>query len=140
MASTGDRYGRAGKHDHDRLRVISEIHDGRSRDLLVKAGLASGHRFVEFGCGLGYVTRWAATQGAVATGIDASEEQVAAAQALTREAVVDQVEFRAGSVYEPGLEPGTVDVSYARWLMVHLQRPVDAMRAIYDALKPGGVM
>jgi SAM-dependent methyltransferase len=140
MSTIGDRYVLGGKRDHDRLRVISEIHDGRTRDLLVRAGLASGHRFVEFGCGLGYVTRWAATQGAVATGIDASEEQVAAAQALTREADVDRVEFRAGSVYEPALEPGSIDVSYSRWLMVHLQRPVDAMRAIHAALKPGGVM
>lgn len=140
MTTTGDRYILAGKHDHDRLRVISEIHDGRTRELLTKAGLSSGQRFVEFGCGLGYVTRWAATQGASATGIDASEEQVAAAQALTREAVIDQVEFRTGSIYEPGLDAGSVDVSYSRWLMVHLQRPVDAMRAIHAALKPGGVM
>src|ERR1044071_1801498 len=124
MATIGDRYVLGGKRDHDRLRVISEIHDGRTRDLLVRAGLTSGRRFVEFGCGLGYVTRWAATQGAIATGIDASEEQVTAAQALTREAVVDRVEFRADSVYEPGIEPGTLDVSYSRWLMVHLQRPV----------------
>ena len=140
MTTTGDRYILAGKHDHDRLRVLSEIHDGRTRRLLTKAGLSSGHRFVEFGCGLGYVTRWAATQGATVTGIDASEEQVAAAQALTREAVIDRVEFRAGSVYEPGLDAESVDVSYSRWLMVHLQRPVDAMRAIHAALKPGGVM
>jgi len=138
--TTTDRYLLAGKHDHDRLRVISEIHDGRTRELLTKAGLSSGHRFVEFGCGLGYVTRWAATQGASATGIDASEERVVAAQALTREAVTDRVEFRAGSVYEPGLDAGSVDMSYSRWLMVHLQRPVDAMRAIHAALKPGGVM
>ena len=138
--TTTDRYLLAGKHDHDRLRVISEIHDGRTRKLLTKAGLSSGKRFVEFGCGLGYVTRWAATQGASVTGIDASEEQVAAAQALTREAVIDRVEFRAGSVYEPGLDTESIDVSYSRWLMVHLQRPVDAMRAIHAALKPGGVM
>jgi len=138
--TTTDRYLLAGKHDHDRLRVISEIHDGRTRKLLTKAGLSSGKRFVEFGCGLGYVTRWAATQGASATGIDASEDQVAAAQALTREAVTDRVEFRAGSIYEPGLDAGSVDLSYSRWLMVHLQRPVDAMRAIHTALKPGGVM
>jgi SAM-dependent methyltransferase len=140
MTTIGDRYVLGGKRDHDRLRVISEIHDGRTRDLLVKAGLAAGHRFVEFGCGLGYVTRWAATQGAVVTGIDVNEEQIAAAQALTREAVVDQVEFRTGSVYDPGLDPGSLDVSYSRWLMVHLQRPVDAMRAIHKALKPGGLM
>jgi len=42
-------------------------------------------RFVEFGCGLGYVTRWAASEGARATGIDASEEQVAVAGRLARE-------------------------------------------------------
>ena len=57
MTMTGDRYILAGKHDHDRLRVISEIHDGRTRELLARAGLTQGHRFVEFGCGLGYVTR-----------------------------------------------------------------------------------
>jgi len=140
MTTIGDRYVLGGKRDHDRLRVISEIHDSRTRDLLVRAGLTSGRRFVEFGCGLGYVTRWAAAQGAVATGVDVNEEQIAAAQALTREAVIDSVEFRAGSVYDPGLESASVDVVYARWLMVHLQRPVDAMRAIHAALKPGGVM
>ena len=43
-------------------------------------------------------------------------------------------------MYEPGFEPGTIDVSYSRWLMVHLHRPVDAMRAIHTILKPGGVM
>jgi SAM-dependent methyltransferase len=140
MATIGDRYVLGGKRDHDRLQVIGEIHDGRTRELLVRAGLAAGHRFVEFGCGLGSVTRWAATQGADAIGFDVNHEQVAAAQALGREALLDRVEFRTGSVYEPGLDPDSVDLSYSRWLMVHLQRPVDAMRAIYAFLKPGGVM
>lgn len=31
-------------------------------------------------------------------------------------------------------------MSYSRWLMVHLKQPVEAMRAIYAVLKPGGVM
>jgi cyclopropane fatty-acyl-phospholipid synthase-like methyltransferase len=140
MTIAGDRYLLAGKRDHDRLRVISEIHDVQTRALLARAGLTSGHRFVEFGCGLGYVTRWAATQGADATGIDVSDEQIEAAQALTREAVIDRVEFRAASVYQPRLDPASLDLSYSRWLMVHLQRPVDAMRVIHAALKPGGVM
>ena len=39
-----------------------------------------------------------------------------------------------GSIYETGLEPASLDVAYSRWLMVHLQRPVEAMRAIYTAL------
>ena len=141
MSTIGDKYllG-SGRSDHDRLRVISEIHDGRTRELLLRAGVVPGHRFVEFGCGLGYVTRWAASEGAHATGIDLNEEQVAVAGELAREAGLKTAQFRTGNIYEPGLEPESVDVSYSRWLMVHLNRPVEAMRAIHAALKPGGVM
>ena len=77
MTTIGDKYllTGSGRSDHDRLRVISEIHDGRTRELLLRAGLAPGQRFVEFGCGLGYVARWAAGQGAYATGIDLNPVQ-----------------------------------------------------------------
>ena len=141
MSTIGDRYVLGtGRSDHDRLRVISEIHDGRTCELLVRAGLVAGHEFVEFGCGLGYVSRWAASQGANATGIDLNTEQVAVAHELAVDAGLANARFRAANVYEPGLAPGRVDMTYSRWLMVHLNRPVDAMRAIHTALKPGGVM
>jgi 2-polyprenyl-3-methyl-5-hydroxy-6-metoxy-1,4-benzoquinol methylase len=85
MSTIGDKYllG-AGRSDHDRLRVISEIHDRRTRELLRKAGLVAGHRFVEFGCGLGYVTRWAAGEGAQATGIDLNEDHLTVATQLAQ--------------------------------------------------------
>jgi SAM-dependent methyltransferase len=140
MTSVGDKYILPGKDDHDRLRTISEIHDGPTQELLKRAGFARGCSFVEFGCGLGYVTRWAAAGGAQATGIDVNEEQVQACRQLAREAGLSKAHFKTGSVYEPDFEPGTLDVSYSRWLMVHLNRPVDAMRAIHNVLKPGGVM
>jgi SAM-dependent methyltransferase len=141
MSAIGDNYVLgSGRSDHDRLRVISEIHDGRTRELLLRAGLAPGHRFVEFGCGLGYVTRWAAREGAHATGIDLNEDNIAVAGELARRAALKTAEFRTANIYEPGLEPESVDVSYCRWLMVHLAKPVEAMRAIHAILKPGGVM
>ena len=93
-----------------------------------------------FGCGMGYVTRWAASEGAKATGVDANEEQVKASQALADEAGLANADFRTGNIYDPGLQPESLDIAYCRWLMVHLNRPVDAMRAIYQALRPGGVM
>jgi SAM-dependent methyltransferase len=65
---------------------------------------------------------------------------MAVAAELAHEAGLKTVQFRSANIYEPGLEPESVDVSYSRWLMVHLNRPVDAMRAIHAALKPGGVM
>jgi 2-polyprenyl-3-methyl-5-hydroxy-6-metoxy-1,4-benzoquinol methylase len=141
MATLGDKYllG-SGRSDHERLRVISVIHDGSTRELLRKAGFVAGQRFVEFGCGLGYVTRWAASEGAQATGIDLNEHHLQVATELAREAGLKTANFRGANIYEPGLEAESVDVSYSRWLMVHLNRPVDAMRAIYGALRPGGVM
>src|SRR5262249_3027109 len=107
---------------------------------LIRAGFARECRFVEFGCGLGYVTRWAAAMGAHAVGIDVNEDQVKASQELATNAGLTTARFRTGSIYEPGIGAATLDISYCRWLMVHLNRPVEAMRAIYEALKPGGVM
>jgi SAM-dependent methyltransferase len=140
MKSVGDKYILPGQSDHDRLRVISEIHDGATRELLRQAGLASGLHFVEFGCGLGSVSLWAAAQGAHATGIDVNDEQIAACRKLAAAEGLDDIEFRTGDIYEPEFQPGSVDVAYCRWLMIHLNRPVDAMRAILKILKPGGVM
>jgi SAM-dependent methyltransferase len=87
MLTIGDKYllG-SGRNDQDRLHVISAIHDGRTRELLRKAGFVSGQRFVEFGCGLGYVTRWAASEGAHSTGIDLNEDHLAAATELAHQA------------------------------------------------------
>src|SRR5262245_55166674 len=85
-SGVGDNYILPGRRDHDRLRVISEIHDEQTRDLLLRAAFASGCHFVEFGCGLGYVTRWAAAMGADAVGIDVNEEQVEASRELAKAA------------------------------------------------------
>ena len=137
--AVGDNYILPGQSDHDRLRVISEIHDGATRGLLLQAGLAEGARFVEFGCGMGYVTRWAAEQGASATGLDVNEEQVRAATALIPPDLTN-ASFRTANIYEPGLEPASVDVAYCRWLLVHLNRPIEALRVIREALRPGGVV
>jgi ubiquinone/menaquinone biosynthesis C-methylase UbiE len=140
MAAVGDNYILPGQDDHDRLRMISEIHDGDTQELLRRAGFFRGCRFVEFGCGMGYVTRWAASEGAQAIGLDANEEQIRASQELATQEGLTNADFRRANIYESGLEPESVDIAYCRWLMVHLNRPVEAMRAIYRVLKPGGVI
>jgi SAM-dependent methyltransferase len=141
VPSVGDNYILPGRSDHDRLRTISEIHDGQTHLLLRRAGFAPGLHFAEFGCGLGYVTRWAASEGAAsATGYDVNEEQIQACQKLAQAAALPNARFRVANIYDPGLAPASLDIAYCRWLLVHLTRPIDALRVIYNSLKPGGVM
>jgi len=141
MPPFGDHYSFShGRSDHERLRMLCEIHDPYARELLLKAGLNSAHRYVEFGCGLGYVTRWASTHAANAIGTDLSTEHLDEARRLAEAAALPNVEFETANIYEHGLPPESFDYSYSRWLLVHLQRPVDAMKSIYTTLKPGGIM
>ena len=50
MSSFGDNYVLAsGRTGHDRLRMLCEIHDPHTRQLLVNAGLNSTLRYAEFG-------------------------------------------------------------------------------------------
>ena len=137
MSAHGDNYVLdAGKSGHARLRAISEIHDERTRTLLLGAGLEAGDRYVEFGCGLGYVTRWARLDRCRRARYRSQRGSDRGGNRTCR----GQTEFRVGSVYDHGLPPQNFDVSYSRWLLIHLNRPVDAMRSIYAALKPGGLM
>jgi 2-polyprenyl-3-methyl-5-hydroxy-6-metoxy-1,4-benzoquinol methylase len=140
MGSFGDRYIlESGRSGHERLRMLCEIHDPHTKALLLRAGLSAGHRYVEFGCGLGYIARWAATQVSDVTAINLSEEHLGEARRLAAADLRNIVWINA-SIYETGLSENSFDYAYARWMFVHLNRPIDAMRNVFEALKPGGIM
>lgn len=129
-----------GRDGHERLRLLCALHDPFSRRLLLDAGLCPGKTLVDFGCGLGCVSRWAATRGARTTGVDLSHDHVCEASRLAREAGIERVGFRQGSIYECDLPEGTFDFAYCRFLLSHLSRPVAAMRTMAACLRPGGVL
>lgn len=129
----------AGSAGHRRLHALCAIHDPHSRRLLEDAGLAEGARFAEFGCGLGYVLRWAAARGAEATGVDLSASHLAEARRLAESEGV-RVNLRNESVYAHTLAEGGFDIVYCRFVLSHLDRRVDALRAMARALRPGGLL
>ena len=129
-----------GRDGHERLRLLCEVHDPFSRRLLLDAGLGPGKTLVEFGCGLGHVSRWVAKRAAYATGIDLSHDHLDEACRLAREAGFENIDFRQGSIYESNLPEGAFDFAYCRFLLSHLSRPVAAMRAMAACLKPGGLL
>jgi SAM-dependent methyltransferase len=126
-----------------RLRLLQQMLEPSTRALLQRAGLHPGMHAVDFGCGLGGVSRLIAGMvgpaGSV-TGIDASLEQVDVASADASAAGMTNIQFLAASAYASGLDAARFDLAYCRLLLCHLQRPLDALAEMLRVLKPGGVL
>ena len=107
------------------------------RGYLQWAGLKSGDRVIDVGCGPGVISRLMAEfvgkQGYV-TGIDISEQLLATAEAIKAE----NSAFFHESVYDLSRHKSKYDFAYVRLLFQHLERPMNAMEQIYSTLKPGG--
>ena len=110
---------------------------------LAEIAIRPGERVVDFGCGLGQLTRdMARAAGVPALGIERSREQIAEALRLARAAHEEAlVELRAGDVLTPPLardEWGTFDVAHARFILEHVPQPLNVVRAMVRAVRPGG--
>lgn len=140
----GDQYVLAtGELAGKRLALLNAAYGPSTDRLLVQAGVSTGMRVVDFGCGTGNVTRQLArivgSLGHV-TGLDASLDQLKLAEQQTLEAGIHHASFKEANVYESGLPQATFDVAYARLILCHLQRPHDMLREMMRLLRPGGTM
>lgn len=116
-----------------------------NKSSLRELGLTGGERIVDFGSGLGQLTRamvCAAGPGGSAVGIERSREQLDAARRLHQEAGdAARVDFREGEVTDPPLRPdewGTFDVAHARFILEHVPDPLGVVRVMLRAVRPGG--
>jgi SAM-dependent methyltransferase len=96
-----------------------------------------GSRVLEAGCGVGAqtVTLVANSPGARFTCIDVSPESLAAAAAK-----VDGPEFLQADIFDLPFEPASFDHVFVCFVLEHLSRPVEALRALQGVLKPGGTI
>lgn len=111
----------------------------RELALLGALGLGAGQRFLEIGCGPGFVTGAvaAALRPDAAVGLDASQELLAAARTVVQPAHPNLtfVEGRAEAL--PFLD-ASFDFAYARMLFQHLPEPRAALAEVRRVLAPGG--
>src|SRR5215218_2282364 len=99
-----------------------------------------GDRVLDIGCGFGDTTQQlAALVGPEghATGVDVSEPFVEASIAEAKEAGVENVDFFATDV-QVGDLGGPYDYAYSRMGVMFFANPVQALRNIRSALRPGG--
>jgi len=126
-----------------RLRLLNEIFGPASRQLLINAGLRSGQRAAEFGCGTGLMALWMAKQvgnaGSVCA-VDASPEQLQIAGQAATAAGLKNVSLHPADAYNTRLAPGEFDLVYSRFLFCHLTRPAEALAEMRRLLKAGGML
>jgi SAM-dependent methyltransferase len=99
-----------------------------------------GERVLDIGCGFGDTTQQlAALVGpeGEAVGVDVAEPFVEVSIAEAKEGGVENVQFLAGDVQVMAL-PGPFDYAFSRMGVMFFANPVQALRNIRTALRPGG--
>jgi ubiquinone/menaquinone biosynthesis C-methylase UbiE len=101
-----------------------------------------GSRVLEAGCGVGAQTLTLArnSPGAQITSVDISEASVREAEARARAAGVTNVRFARGDLFALPFEAGSFDHVFVCFVLEHLARPADALRALRNLLRPDGTI
>ena len=126
--------------EQQRLSTLNRLLNESS---LREIAIRPGERVIDFGAGLAQLTRdLARAAGVRALGIERSEPQIAEAlrqaRAVGEEALI---ELRAGDVLAPPLEApewGSFDLAHARFVLEHVPEPLNVVRAMVRAVRPGG--
>jgi ubiquinone/menaquinone biosynthesis C-methylase UbiE len=122
-------------HQAAMLRPITER-------LLREIGLAPGMRVLDLGCGAGDVSMLAAElvgPSGVVIGIDRSPDVLLVARNRSREARLEQVEFKETSL-ESLSDPIPFDAVIGRYVLIHQADPTAFLRAAAAHVRPGGIL
>ena len=133
---------RGGREGYDRLLVLARDRWPDTAVLFSRAGLRTGMRCIDLGCGGGEVTlemaKLVAPKGMV-IGIDMDEVKIDLARKAAVERGIGNVEFLTGNVSSWD-EPDSYDMVYSRFLLQHLSKPVDLLRRMWTSVRAGGAV
>ncbi len=101
-----------------------------------------GQTIVDVGCGLGYLgyTYWKYFgRGGRYIGIDGNAKLIADAREAAHDWAVDgEAEFIKADAYALPLEDNAVDLALCQALLMHMERPTEALAEMIRITKPGG--
>lgn len=128
---------------HDDLAPVDEFHIGgraATEALLEVAGLPPGGHVLDVGCGMGGPARYlAAARGHPVTGVDVTEEYVAAALALTRLlGLADRVRFVGASALHLPFRDATFDAAVQLHVGMNVADKGALFAEVRRVLRPGG--
>jgi ubiquinone/menaquinone biosynthesis C-methylase UbiE len=131
-------------HGYD-LRENIRLHDQASTlvELLHSdTAYPPGTHVLEAGCGVGAQTITLARNSPEAriTSIDLSAESVAEAKRRIEQAGYTNVSFQQGDIFNLTFAPESFDHVFVCFVLEHLDRPLEALLALKNLLKPGGTI
>lgn len=120
-------------------RLNALLNDGSLRELAPRPG----ERMLDVGAGLGQFARAVArATGSVAVGVERSDQQIAESKrqagAAGEEHLVDLRCGDAGAMPLKDEEWGTFDIAHARFLLEHVREPLEVVKSMVRAVRPGG--
>jgi SAM-dependent methyltransferase len=132
---------------HTRQELERLVAQGRfigdlSRHMLGLAGLKSGMRVLDVGCGAGDVSFLALSlvgPSAAVIGVDRSPEAIAVAQQRAQQAQLPNVQFIATDLDNLVLDQ-PVDALIGRLVLMYFPRPAVVLRRLLPFVKPGGIV
>ncbi len=128
-----------GEQGKRRLNLLAEIMQPTTLRLLAEAGLRSGDRCLDLGCGGGNVVldiaRIVCPDGSV-TGVDFDPQILELARQDAEDAGVGNVEYHVADART--FDGGPFDLIYARFLLSHLSEPGNVLARMRRLARPGG--
>jgi SAM-dependent methyltransferase len=102
----------------------------------------AGSRVLEAGCGVGAQTIILARNSpdAIITSVDISESSLSAAKQKIAAAGFKNVHFQQADIFNLKFEPNSFDHVFVCFVLEHLARPLAALEALKQFLKPGGTI
>ncbi len=102
----------------------------------------AGSTVLEPGCGVGAQTVTLARRSPQArfTAVDISSSSLTEARRRVRDAALGNVHFEQGDLLDLPLGPKSFDHAFVCFVLEHLERPVEALRALAGLVRPGGTL
>jgi SAM-dependent methyltransferase len=133
---------RGGQAGFERLQVLAGLRLPDTRDLFDRVGVTPGGTCIDLGSGSGDIAaelaRRVGPYGTV-TGVDMDGTKLELARAMAAAEGLANLRFVEADL-EHWSAPATHDVVYNGLVLQHLRDPVDLLRRMWAAVRPGGVL